>query len=106
MYSKIYAPILFMETMIEDTYNDKLMWDTYDSDYGLRHVAKYPVLGTKKYLKIEVFDSGNWSIIKTDYYDGKIKKVNFDNINAQNYKYRERILKLITVIKIKKNIIS
>ena len=89
-----------MEAMISDTWANKLVWDTYDTDYGVRHVTKYPVPGTKKYLRIEVFDTGNWSIIKTDYYDGHISKVQFDNIKAQDH--RERVNRLILAIKTKK----
>lgn len=89
-------PDLFLESLINDTWENKLFWDPYNYDNGLVHITYINVKGTKKFLKIEVYDMGRISLVKTSF-NGPDNKVMFENIKSGEQ--RERIQRLILSIK-------
>ena len=93
-YGTIDTPELFLENLISDTWEDKIDWDTREFDYGLVHMTLIIVPKTMKYLKIEVFDIGYSSFVKTEFHTGKeINKVEFSSLNKKQHP--ERIKRLI-----------
>ena len=86
----------FMDSLIRDTWDSKIEWESYVFDYGFRYLTIICIPNTKKYLKIEVFDMGSSSFVKTDFYKEK-DYTHFDNVKSKEH--RERVVRLIKAIK-------
>jgi hypothetical protein len=98
---KIDTPILFLESLIEDTFNDKIKWYQEDLDFiGKKHTTLINVPTTKKYLKFQVYDLGKSSYVKIQYHKGQNWQdiVEFECI--ESISQRERIARLVLSIKI------
>ena len=97
-YGTIEMPALFIENLISDTWEEKISWDTHGFDYGLVHMALLIIPKTMKYLKVEVFDIGYSSFIKTEFHTGKeINRVEFSSITRKQHP--ERFSRLTMAIK-------
>ena len=92
-------PDIFLETLIEDTFLNKVQWETFDMDYGTKSDSTVNIPDCTKYLKFEFYEMGTASFIKTIFYKGFNYKdiVEFESINAR--KERERLVRLSQAIK-------
>lgn len=99
MEYKIDTPSLFLESLIVDTFDDKIKWHQEDLEFiGEKYTALINIT-YKKYLKIQIFDLGKSSYVKIRYHRGKDWQdiVDFESIDysAQT----ERIMRLSQAIK-------
>ncbi len=91
------TPELFLETVISDTWENKLIWIKELLEYGSKYTVLIPVTGYK-YLKIETLDIGQPSFVKAEYHTGVAKnKVDFISLKA--HEHPERIQRLILAIR-------
>lgn len=98
MFEKIEKPSDFLDSLIRDTWANKISWDSNDFDYGRRYLSILPIKDTSKFLKIEVFEMGSSSFIKTYLHLDNSTEVSFDNVKSKDNQ-RERIVRLILSIK-------
>jgi hypothetical protein len=92
------TPELMLESLIEDTFNNKVEWITDKMDHGNKSTAIITISGTIKFLKFTFYEMGTASFIKTEFYKGpNIDSVEFESINAQ--KERERLVRLASAIR-------
>jgi len=98
MEYKINAPGLFLESLIEDTFNDKIKWYPEDLQFiGKKYTALINIT-YKKYLKIQIFELGKSSYVKIRYHIGKEWQdiVDFESIDYSDQ--TGRILRLSQAI--------
>lgn len=99
MSYSITSPALYLEQLITDTWEDKIFWDSFTFEYGMRDICLINIKGTKKYLKLELFEMGSSSFLKTEFH--KYPKtednvVRFENIKLKEQ--RERMNRLILAV--------
>lgn len=98
MFENIDNPGDFLEFLIRDTWAHKIDWDSFNFDYGKRYLSIIPIKNTSKYFKIEVFEMGTSSFVKTYLHLDSSNNISFDNIKAKDG-HRERIVRLALSIK-------
>ena len=96
MYSVevLQAPNLLLENLIEDTFNDKVQWESTLMNYGKKSTAIIDILDTHKCLRFDFYEMGTASYINTKFIRGDdwLDIVEFESINAT--KERERLARL------------
>jgi len=95
--NEVPSPELFLENVIEDTFNDKIDWLSRIFEHGLIHLVLVGVPGTMKFLKLEVFEIGKASFVRIEFHTGiSTNKITFQNIKSRDH--AERIQRLIKAI--------
>lgn len=87
MINNIDTPALFLENIILGTYQNKILWIPTGLMQGSKYTALITIPPTKKSIKIEMFDMGNLSFIKSEF-SGMKEKVEFKALNAQDHPMR------------------
>lgn len=105
MYSVkiIDTPSLLLESLIEDTYNDKIKWEISEmEDLGIKSTTTISIPNTKKFLIFEFYDLGSASFMKTTFNKGFFSSdiIDFESINV--LKEKERLIRLSQAIYNKK----
>jgi len=105
------APDLFVESLIDDTFDDRLTWSTLELNVGTKHTTIIDVPTTTKYLKVELFEiptisTGKWeksssSFLKIEFHVGYKNRIEFESINKKDHP--ERIIRLLQAIKRQKD---
>ena len=97
-YAIMDTPALYLESLISDTWENKIDWISYKYDYGIRHWALVMIPTTMKYLKIEIYDMGQATFIETEFHTGiEINKTIFNTLDVN--KQPERLTRLLLAIK-------
>jgi hypothetical protein len=93
MSVKIERVTNFLESLIGNTWTDKIIWEIYDNEYGVRFIVRLPV-SQKKFIRVEVFEAGKFTTIETKYFLEEMKSIDFEKIKFADYEAQIVRLKL------------